>query len=251
MIRGLYTTASGMLAEMVRNDIAANNLANVNTTGYKKDMAVFKSFPEVLIKRVNDLKQNELSREPNIGKIGTGTIVDEIVTSYEQGQLRESPNPFDLAISGDGFFVVQNQNGSFYTRNGSFSLDSEGYLVNSRGDYVLGQAGPIKIEDSNNIVIDGTGNILVDDVQVDTVRVVTVTDKAALTKVGDSLFTGGQAVDEISGQVKQRFIEGSNVNVITEMVNTITILRAYEANQKMVMAYDQTLAQAIEIGRMR
>lgn len=251
MIRGLYTSASGMMAEMVRNDVTANNLANVNTTGYKKDIAVFESFPEVLIKRVNDRKQNESSKPPAIGTLGTGAIVDEIVTSHEQGQLRESSNPFDLAISGDGFFVVQNQNGAYYTRNGSFTLDSQGYLVNARGDFVLGQAGPVRIGSSNDVSVDEAGNIFVDGNRVDTLRLVTVTDPAGLTKVGDSLFTGGQAVDGIAGQVRQKFIESSNVNVIAEMVSMITVMRSYEANQKIIMAHDQTLGQAMGIGRVR
>ncbi len=251
MIRGLYTSASGMMAEMVRNDLTANNLANVNTTGYKKDTAVFKSFPEVLLNRVNDHRPGEVSRQAGIGTLGTGAIVDEIITSHEPGQLRESSNPFDLAISGDGFFVVRNQNGTFYTRNGSFTLDGQGYLVTSQGDNVMGQAGPVQLGSSGNVVVDGAGRITVNDNQAAVLRLVTITDKAGLTKVGDSMFTGGQAAEGITGQVKQRFSEASNVNALTEMVNMITIMRAYEANQKMILAHDQTLAQAMEVGRLR
>ena len=251
MIRGLYTSASGMMAEMVRNDVSANNLANVNTTGYKKDDALFMTFPEVLIQRVNDQKQSEISPRPVIGTLGTGAIVDEVITSHEQGQLRESTNPFDMAIAGEGFFVVQNDRGDFYTRNGSFTLDSQGYLVTTQGDYVMGQAGRIKIGSSNNVLVDTAGNVSMDGQQTAVIRIVNVADKAALTKVGDSLFTGGQAAAGNVGQVKQKFIEASNVNVITEMVNMITIMRAYEANQKMTQAHDQTLGQAIEIGRQK
>ncbi len=251
MIRGLYTSASGMIVEMTRNDVTANNLANVNTAGYKKDTALFRSFPEVLIQRVNDQKQNETGKSPVIGALGTGTVVDEVVTSHDQGQLKESSNPFDLAIAGDGYFVVQNRRGTFYTRNGAFTLDSQGYLVTSQGDYVMGQAGPVRIGNSGDVTIDGKGNILVDGNQVATLRLVTVADTAALEKAGDSLFTGGQAVNGAAGRVQQKFIEASNVNPITEMVNMITITRAYEANQKMIQAQDQTLGQAMEVGRLR
>jgi len=251
MIRGLYTSASGMMAEMVRNDVTANNLANVNSTGFKKDVALFKSFPEMLVSRINDQKQSDVSQRPVIGSLGTGALVDEVFTSQEQGQLRESSNPFDLAIFGEGFFVVQNQNGNYYTRNGSFTLDGEGYLVNSQGAYVLGQAGPIKITNSDNVVIDTAGNILDGGNKIDTLRTVTITDPAALTKVGDSLFTGGQAAEGTNAQIRQKFIEASNVNPVTEMVNMITISRAYEANQKMITAHDTSLGQAMEVGMLR
>lgn len=248
MIRGLYISASGMLAEMVRNDVSANNLANVNTSGYKKDTAVFQSFPEVLIQRINDQKPTDVSPRPVIGSLNTGAIVDEIVTSHEQGTLHETTNPLDMAIAGDGYFVVQNQKGTFYTRNGSFTIDGQGYLVTNQGDYVMGQAGRIQIGNSDNLQVDEAGNITVDGKQVGTLRIVNVANQAALTKVGDSLFTGGQAGTGAVGQVKQKFLEASNVNPVTEMVNMITITRAYEANQKMISAHDQTLAQALEVG---
>jgi len=249
LIRGLYTASSGMMVEMNKNDISASNLANVNTTGYKRDTVVTGSFPEMLLQRVNDQRLNDVSRPPAVGNLGTGAIVDEVVTVYEQGQLRESTNPFDLAISGDGFFTVSNQNGTFLTRNGSFTLDSEGYLVTSRGDMVQGEAGPIRLNDAADIEVDSSGTIKADGMTVATLRLVTVADTAQLTKAGDSLFTGGQAVAGITGQVRQRFVEGSNVNVITEMVNMITIMRAYEANQRIISGYDSTLSQAMDVGR--
>lgn len=249
MIRGLYTSASGMMTEMVRNDVTANNLANVNSTGYKRDAALFKSFPEILVQRVNDRKQTETAGRPVIGSMGTGSIVDEIHTFHEQGQLRETSNPFDLAITGDGFFVVRNENGTFLTRNGSFTLDGQGCLVNTQGAYVMGQAGPVRVGAADNVTVDAAGHITVDGAKVDTLQLVTVSNPEELTKVGEALFTGGQAMGSFTGQVRQKFIEASNVNPITEMVNMITVNRAYEANQKMITAHDQTLAQAIEMAK--
>jgi len=251
MIRGLYTSASGMLTELTRNDVTSNNLANVNTTGYKKDMAVNSAFAQMLLRRVDDQKQTDISQRPVIGALGTGAIVDEIVTVHEQGQLRESSNPLDLAISGEGYFVVQNDNGTYYTRNGSFTVDSQGYLVTSQGDMVLGQAGPIILGDAGDVAVDGSGNISVNDEIIGTLSLVTVANPQELTKVGDSLFTGEQAVGGINGQVKQRFIESSNVNVITEMVNMIATMRAYEANQKIISGHDNSLSQAMDVGRLR
>jgi len=116
MIRGLYTSASGMLAESTRNDVTSNNLANINTTGYKKDVAVFRSFPDMLIQRINDQKKTDPQPKINIGTLGTGAMVDEVITSHEQGTFRQTSNPFDLAIDGEGYFTVQNDNGTFYTR---------------------------------------------------------------------------------------------------------------------------------------
>lgn len=250
MIRGLYTSASGMMAEMVRNDVTANNLANLNTTGYKKDTAVFKSFPEMLMQRVNDQKKTDPQPAVNIGTLGTGAVVDEIITSHQQGALRETSNRFDLAIDGEGYFTVQNQTGTYYTRNGSFTVDGQGYLVNSQGDLVLGQNGPVRIGNSTDVVVDAAGNVTVGGARVDTLRIVSIADKAGLTKVGDSLFTGGQA-GGIAGQVKQKHLEASNVNPVTEMVNMITISRAYEANQKVITAHDQTLSQVMEVGLIK
>ncbi len=251
MIRGLYTSASGMLTELTRNDVTANNLANVNTTGYKKDTAVNSAFAQMLVMRVNDQKQTDISPRPVIGALGTGAIVDEIVTIHEQGQLRESSNPLDMAIAGEGYFVVQNDNGTYYTRNGSFTVDSDGYLITSQGDMVMGQAGPIRLGNAGDVAVDGSGNISVNGENIGALRLVTIADPQELTKVGDSLFTGGQAVDGIAGQVKQKFIESSNVNVITEMVNMIATMRAYEANQKIISGHDHTLGQAMEVGRIR
>lgn len=250
MIRGLYTSAAGMLAESTRNDVTANNLANINTTGYKKDAAVLKSFPELLIQRINDQKKTDPQPKVKLGTLGTGAMVDEIITSHEQGAIKETSNPFDLAIEGEGYFTVQNQRGTFYTRNGAFTVDGQGFLVNSQGDYVLGQAGPVKIGNSSDVVIDGAGKVTVDGKQITTLRIVPIANKAALTKIGDSLFTGGQPGGTV-GQVKQRFLEASNVNPITEMVNMITISRAYEANQKVITAHDQTLSLAMEVGLVK
>jgi len=239
-----------MVAEMVRNDVSANNLSNVNTTGFKKDTTVSMSFPEMLLMRMNDRRENELTERPVIGSLGTGAVVDEVITIHEQGQLRESANPFDLAISGEGFFTVQNQNGTYLTRNGSFTVDGQGYLVTSGGDMVMGQGGPIQVGNANDFRVDETGRVYVQDNQVGTLSLASA-DPATLTKVGDSLYTGGQAAAGITGTVKQRFLEGSNVNVINEMVNMITIMRSYEANQKVITSHDQTLSQAMDVGRLR
>ncbi len=250
MIRGLYTSAAGMLAEMTRNDVAANNLANVNTTGYKKDTAVFETFPEVLVKRMENPEPGQLTNK-TIGKLGQGIIVDEVVTIHTQGPVKQTTNPLDFAINGDGYFVVQTTGGERYTRNGAFTLDQDGYLTTSEGNYVLGQKGRIKVA-GDEVTVDKQGQISVDGTVVDQFRLVSFNDTQQLMKQGDSLFNGGQPVAGFNGQVIQNAVEASNVNPVTEMVDLITIMRAYEANQKMIQAHDQTLGQAInEVAKVR
>lgn len=250
MIRGLYTSASGMLTELARNDVASNNLANSNTTGYKKDTTIIKSFPEMLIKRIEKQEEPFQTGYKTVGRLGTGVIVDEVVTVHDQGQIKESSNPLDFALGGDGYFVVDTPAGERYTRNGAFTLDAEGYLVTSEGHYVLGQRGRIHLGNSE-VAVDKQGNITADGVAVDTFRLVYFEDQSQLIKQGDSLFAGGQPVEGFNGQIIQRATEASNVNPINEMVNLITIMRAYEANQKMIQAHDTTLGQAIDVGKLR
>ena len=151
MIRGLYTGAAGMLSETIRMDVVANNLANADKTAFKSDITVFKSFPQMLIRRLNDDGVRKFSlgsydTMPIVGRLGTGVEVNEVYTNFEQGSLRETNNPFDFAIEGDGFFVVETERGLRYTRNGSFLLDKDNYIVTKDGYKVLGENGYIKVQ---------------------------------------------------------------------------------------------------------
>jgi flagellar basal-body rod protein FlgF len=250
MIRGLYTSASGMLAELTRNDVSANNLANINTAGYRKNVAVFKSFPEMLLQRMNDTSTVNGGKPPVIGKVGTGVIVDDILTSYNLGQLKETSSPFDLALGGEGFFTVQTPNGERYTRNGSFTIDKDRNLITTEGYLVLGEKGPIKVT-GKDFVIESNGNVNIDGKIIDKMKIVDFADKKSLVKEGDNLFQGQQAVPAETNQLLQGFLEMANVNPITEMVDMITILRAYEANQKAVQAHDTLLGKAVnDVGRV-
>jgi flagellar basal-body rod protein FlgF len=143
MIRGLYTGASGMIAQMGRINVLSNNLANVDTTSYKRDTTIMKSFPEMLIHRINDDGVREIpigsyDLMPVIGKMGTGVEINEVFTNFTQGSFRQTENDFDLALEGEGFFSVQTEDGERYTRNGSFLIDRDGYLVTKDGFRVLG-----------------------------------------------------------------------------------------------------------------
>lgn len=248
MIRGIYAAASGMVAETIRNDVTANNLANVNTAGFKKDVAVSRDFASVLIKRINDGEDM-----PNVGSLGSGAQIDEVATIQSAGAVRPTGNDFDLAIDGKGFFAVQTANGVRYTRNGSFTKSAQGELVNSEGQRVLGQNGPIRINNGSTMNISGDGSISVDGVQIDRLRVVEFANEKQLQKEGNSLFTApaGAQTQPATGQVKQGYLEMANVNVVAEMVNMIAGFRAYEVNGKVVQAHDQLLDKAVnEVGRV-
>jgi len=247
MIRSLYTATSGMLTESKKLDIISNNLANVNTTGFKKDELVTKAFDDFLVYRIS-------AGEPpvNIGVINPGVGVNEIYTNFYQGSLLETHNPLDLAISGGGYFAVETPNGIRYTRDGSFLLNKDNLLVTKEGYPVLGENGYITLG-SGNISINEKGEIYLNDELVDRLKLVDFEDPNVLRKQGDNLFytEGDVSEKEADGRIMQGFLESSNVNAVKEMVDMITVLRTYESNSKIVQSLDQTLDKAVnEIGRV-
>lgn len=247
MIRGIYTAASGMVAESLRNDVTANNLANVNTAGFKKDVAVSRDFASVLIQRINDGEP-----APVIGTLGSGTQIDEVATIQSTGSVRQTGNDFDLAIEGKGFFVVQTPNGLRYTRNGSFTKSAQGELVTTEGYRVMGQNGPIAVN-GTKLTVSGDGTISVDGIAGNRLQVVDFPDERQLTKEGNSLFIApnGVQAQPTTSNIQQGYLEMSNVNVVAEMINMISGFRAYEVNSKSVQAHDQLLDKAVnEVGKV-
>ncbi|NLP18997.1 MAG: flagellar hook-basal body protein [Firmicutes bacterium] len=241
MIRGIYTAASGMASQMRAQDISANNLANVNTTGYKKDVPALAAFPELFLHRFNDGAPGVLGIRPwpvPLGTLGTGVWVEEVATDMKQGSLRETGRELDFALRGDGFFVIATPGGRRYTRNGSFNINAEGQLVTAAGHRVLGRDGASLYHDDEDLM--------------DELLVVDFAPGTVLTKEGESLYLSteeGQAVADpgiVSGT-----LEESNVDVVTAMVEMIDVMRAYEANQKVVQVQDQTLGKTVnEVGRV-
>ena len=280
MLRGIYTGAAGMVVQQNRLDAVANNLANVDTSGYKRDVAVQKAFPELLIRRMSDdgVKQvfyrgfpvGSYDVAPVVGKIGTGVETNEFFTVFSQGSLKQTDNAFDLALEDGGFFVVSTPYGERYTRNGSFLIGPEGLLVTKQGYPVLGESGPIALK-LNNFVVDEDGVVyrnarfaedplrLVsvqenewDETEVvDRLLVVDMRSTRYLRKQGDSLWqttpeSGDARVMEGSRpRVRQGFLETSNVNVVTEMVEMIEVNRAYEANQRAIQTHDELTGRLI------
>ncbi len=278
MIRGIYTGASGMLVQDAKMDAIANNLANVDKTAYKKDIAIFKSFPEMLIRRINEsglgvTPAGSYDAMPVVGKIGTGVELNEVFTDFEQGSLQRTENNFDFALDGKGFFTVMTERGERYSRDGSFTLNQDGILVTHNGNPVMGQNGLIKVQ-QNNFIVNEKGEIVVNGdlsanprdvvslgsnnwsnpVVIDKLKVVDFDNIREIKKEGDSMYRetefSGPAVPASEVKVVQGFLEKSNINIVREMVDMIEVQRSYEANQKTVTSHDQTLGKLInEVAR--
>jgi flagellar basal-body rod protein FlgG len=262
-----------MNVQQNRLDEIANNLANVDLNGYKKDTAIQKAFPEMLMRRMNDngvsvFPVGSVDTTPIVGALGTGVETNEVYTNFTQGAMKQTENPFDVALEGGGFMTVQTPQGERLTRNGAFVVNSDGYLVTKSGDFVLGENGPIKLK-LNNFVIDTDGTVwqnatfATDDKRlvsqsentwdnrqrVDRLRIVDVKHERYLQKQGNSYW---KATDEsgtaqvITGgrpKVDQGFLEGANVNAVQEMVEMIEVNRAYDANQKTIQTEDSLIGK--------
>jgi flagellar basal-body rod protein FlgG len=265
-----------MRAQQFRLDAVANNLANVNTDGYKRDVAAFKAFPEMLIRRLDDdgvylHPFGSADAAPIVGKMGTGVELNELYTAFEQGSFKETQSDFDIALDGKGFFAVSTPWGERYTRNGSFQLGKEGYLETKDGYPVLGEYGPIKVK-ANNFLVDKDGRVWVnaaisddpevmvsvtsntweDTVQLDTLKLVDFELDRYLEKQGISLYresdTSGPATIIEKGsrpKVVQGFVEAANVDPVVEMVQMIEVNRSYEANQKIIQVEESALGTLI------
>ncbi|MGE5633131.1 MAG: flagellar hook-basal body protein [Caulobacteraceae bacterium] len=349
MIRGLYIAASSAISEAKRVDVIANNIANVNTAGYKKDLMITESFPEILISKINGIPDKDVLRqrsqgngittenngglynastgsgffnvetpqgisrsksiqfkineegymvtpqgnyilgqngrintggEPvsidNMGRVTAGgTVLDnlkisnpinsignlsygirssEVKTNFEQGQVYSTGNSFDLALRGKGFFCVETPEGERYTRDGEFTKDSQGYLVTSEGYKVLGENGYIMVE-GKEMTVNEKGEVYKDDEMVGKLKIVDFNDYNALRKEGGGLIGIAEGVDEqpqiAAGDIQQGFLESSNVNSVKEMVEMLTMLRSYEASQKVIKIHDELLGKSVnEIARV-
>lgn len=251
LIRGIYIAASGMVAESLRADVTANNLANVNTAGFKKDFAVLKDYASRPIRRINDGKT-----EPVIGNMGAGTLVDAVATRHSAGVMRNTGNTLDFALEGKGFFALETPAGIRYTRNGAFTRGGNGELVSEDGYRVLGQGGPINLEpagQAGTVTVSEDGRIFLDGVENNTFQLFGFADEKRLVKEGATLFRPpeGEQAQAVTPSVRQGFLEMSNVNVISEMIGMIAGYRAYETSSKVVQTHDSLLDKAVnEVARL-
>ncbi len=243
MTRGMYTAATGMLANQTALDAISENLANADTTGYKQDIPRLQSFRETLLARQNDAAQG-----PSVGGLGSGAAVASLATDFSQGGLKQTGNPLDVALSGDGALVVQTPQGVRLTRDGAMTQNAQGVLVEASGGFpVLGRNGkPIRLPTgAKKITISPAGRIAADGATVGSLMLASLSGSAGATKVGDNQFTGAVRSAAGTATVQQGVLETSNVSVIKEMVSMITINRAYETNQKMLKAEDDATNKAV------
>lgn len=248
MLRGFYTSVTGMLTERSRMDVITNNLSNADTTAYKTDTLIPGSFMQMVINRMND------SNSPDgvtIGTLGLGTKVDGVATTYEQGNLDETGRSCDFALSGSGFFEVSTPNGIRYTRDGSFSVTSDGYLVTSEGYYVQGSNGKIYVG-NGDFSADEQGNITVNGNITDKLKVVQFSDLTALQKEGNGLYKSSKApsADTVT-KVQQGYLEASNVDVSDQLADMMSVSSMYQSNQRILKMIDGTLDKAVnDVGKV-
>lgn len=272
MMRALWTAASGMVSQQTNVDVISNNLANVNTTGYKSESAQFKT----LLYQTTQAKTTSANGEtkPVGAQVGLGTRTASITANFTQGSMTETGLDTDFAIDGKGFFAVMDDNGdTIYTRNGHFSwsLGNNGgvMLCSSEGYPVLDTTGsPIELDaeySASNITIDTEGNICYPDETGNpqpigyTIGLVQFSNPAGLSRASDSTYkvtdASGEPLQESENpdlkksKIRQRYLEASNVQVVDEMVNLIVAQRAYEMNSKAIQAADEMLGQANSLRR--
>jgi flagellar basal-body rod protein FlgG len=248
MIRGIYSSALGMITNMQRLDVVTQNMANVNTTGYKRDHVVSHEFSDVLMARMNDPGLRMFHSWP-IGHVNPGVFVDDVFTAFTQGPLQQTGNPLDLALAGQGFFTVERGGETRFTRDGTFTM-ANGWLMTASGARVQGLGGDINLPEGY-IAIDEEGRIFVNGEYIDTLLLANFTPEGlhSLRKMQDNFFRASEYTEgtqiPFEGLIQQSFLEGSNVNIVQEMVQMITISRAYETNARMITLQDGTLQRAV------
>lgn len=279
MFKGFYTAASGMIAQQRRTEMLSNNIANANTAGYKADQSTIRSFPNMLMSSVQ--KNNEASLEDGfnttssqeIGGISAGVYMSETLPKFTQGSIVESGMNTDIALM-DGnlpmneetgrpgaiFFKIQSENGGqAYTRNGNFTLDGEGFLTLGGGNYVLDENdNPMQFA-NEDFVISSEGIINVDGQNVGRLGVAFSDEPDALVKRDNGFYytqdgtnlENGYEAEGVTYSMQQGFTESSNVDASQAMTSMMTAYRSFEANQKILTAYDRSMEKAVnEVGRV-
>ncbi|MCO0595929.1 flagellar hook-basal body protein [Peribacillus butanolivorans] len=279
MLRGFYTAASGMLTQQRRTEMLTNNMSNANTTGFKADQTSIRSFPEMLLSNIDSKTiptENKLSMSKfsQVGNLSTGVYVQETNPLFTQGTLEETELNTDLALADENLpinegtgrqgavlFTVQDGDGGLrYTRNGSFTLDGQGYLTTPKGYYVLDENNERIQLDSDQFTVTENGVILEGNVQKARLGIgFSDNPSAQLMKDGEGLYKvvnddelpSAYAGAEVSFSTKQGFLEGSNVDQSRTMTEMMSSYRSFEASQKVLQAYDKSLDKAVnEVGKL-
>ena len=262
MIRGLYTAAAGMTAQQQNIDVISNNIANVNTYAFKQDRA---EFQDLIYQSLNYTAgaTSETTNNPTGIDTGLGVRVSGIQKNFLQGSIKETGNTYDIAIEGNGFFQINTPQGEIaYSRNGSFKLDNEGTMVDSQG-YALEPeisipTDLVKISIPQDGTVSGQDATTGDVTTLGQITLVNFINPSGLAPQGSSLYlateVSGDPIEETPGlegfgTLRQGMIEGSNVQLVTEMVNLITAQRGYEANSKSINTTDSMLQTVNQLKR--
>jgi flagellar basal-body rod protein FlgF len=277
MFRGFYTVATGMLAQQRKTEMLTNNMANANTPGYKADQASMRAFPEMLLERLESAQvptERNLSIPFNqtVGTLNTGVYMQETIPKFLQGDIQETGRKADIALvngnmptdeesgmPGSVFITVESADGPGYTRNGNLTVNGNGFLTTNSGYYVLDEnGGRIQLE-TDDFKVSETGEILVEDTAVARLGVGFSENPNTMIKKGDGLFVtegneplqNAYEADGVVFSAKQGYLERSNVDASRTMTDMMTAYRAFEANQKVLQAYDRSMEKAAnEIGRV-
>ncbi len=251
MFRGIYGSVAAMLVQEKAVDVASNNLANANTSGFSKSLAVAKAFPEVKLFRNENPGSGDISEEI-VGTVGLGVILSETAVNTEPGTIRETGNPLDCAIRGEGYFQVSDGKNNYYTRAGNLSLDSEGNLVTPSGMTIMGNGGPITPGEASTIEIRSDGSVLAEGTEIGKISLYRFTSPSYLMRRGSTLLseTGPsgppEEIDEEDVDLLTGALEGSNVNIVEEMTRMIEASRAYEAASKAFESGSESARKMIE-----
>ncbi|WP_282141189.1 flagellar hook-basal body protein [Cytobacillus oceanisediminis] len=278
MFRGFYTAASGMLAQQRRTEVLTNNMANANTPGFKADQTSLRAFPEMLLQRIGQKtvpteKGLNLPFNQEVGSLNSGVYMQETLPSFMQGDMKETGLNTDLALldlnlpvnpdtglSGSVFYTAAGIDGEQrYTRNGNFTLDGEGYLTTASGLYILDDAGERIQLSSDRFKVSEDGVITGEAGETARLGIMYVQNPESLRKEGDGLFAvteesvleNAYNAQNVQFKLQQGYLERSNVDASRTMTDMMTAYRSFEANQKVLQAYDRSMEKAAnEIGRI-
>lgn len=243
MIRGLYSAVSGMLTAVRRMEVATNDLANAQTTGYKAERTSSATFEEQLVRRMDGTRG-----AGRLGSLPLSTSAGEPELDMSQGSMQQTGRQLDVALEGPGFLAVQTESGVRFTRDGSLTRDALGYLTTSTGALVLGEDGPIQVP-SGPVGIMSDGTVMAGDTAVGRLLTIDFAPGTQLRKVGNNELAPvdpatAPTLSETTG-IRQGFLEASNVDLTGTLTTVLELQRAYEANQRMIQAQDQMMGRAV------
>jgi len=240
VIRGIIAAATAMHAQVLNQEVIANNLANVGTPAYQKDKAVFQSFDDRLMYRFEPYLRTA------VGRYSGGSVVQEVKTMSCSGPVEVTGNPLDILLPEGAYLKVQTESGVRYTRRGDLELSGDGFLTVA-GYKVLGKSGPLQLESSADSYITENAAVISNGEELDVLDIVIFSAGARLVKEGSSLFRLEEGLENSLSDVNitPGVLEKSSVDPVTEMINLISAMRTYEAAQRALKSHDETLEQAV------